>query len=230
MKCFNCHEEIPDYVRSCVVCGADAGFPNVRAALLSEEVSSLDRRVKETTEDATLRGCEGILKLLCDAVAKSEAVISRSLGKINELVSSDNQLYQTYYQAIGSESRLPEDNEWDRIRGSVDSLLFPYYYKDLRSGSLSIDRTGIIGYGDYCMVLKELVIRDRSTVFEENSITFIKKHRIVAGDPLPLGYRATWMNRSSLVVAKLGKRQPLRPLKLSFLNSWPVPILPIPIL
>jgi hypothetical protein len=41
-------------------------------------------------------------------------------------------------------------------------------------------------------------------VFEENTIVFIKRHRIVIGDPIPLGYRATWENRDSLVVAKLG--------------------------
>jgi len=50
MKCLNCHEEIPDHVRSCVVCGTDAGYPNVRAALRNEEVSALKLRVKEAEE------------------------------------------------------------------------------------------------------------------------------------------------------------------------------------
>jgi len=206
MKCLHCHEEIPDYVRSCVVCGTDAGYPNVRAALRNDEISELELRVKEAEENATSRGCESVLKTFREAVAQSSVVISCSLGKINELLSSDNQLYQTYYQAIGSEARLPEDNECDRIRGAVDSLLFPHYHKHIRFGSLSIDRTGISDYGDYCMVLKEVAIKERATVFEENAILFIRKNRIVAGDSLPLGYRATWMNRSSLAVAKLGKR------------------------
>jgi len=206
MKCPNCHEEIPDYLRYCVVCGADAGYPNVRAALRNEEVSALELRVKDTQEDATLRGCKSVLGKLFDSAAQSSAVISCSLGKINELLSSDNQLFGTFYKAVGGETRLPEDNEWDRIRQSVDSLLFPYYAEHIRFGSLSIDLTGISSYGNYSMVLKELAIRDRATVFEENSIMFIKKHRIVAGDPLPLGYRATWTNRGSLVAAKLGKR------------------------
>lgn len=206
MKCPNCHEEVPDHVRSCVVCGTDVGYPNVRAALRDEEVSALNLRVREVQEDANLRGCKSVLEKFRDCAARSSVVISCSLGKINELLSSDNQLFATFYKAVGGETRLPEDNEWDRIRQAVDSLLFPYYADHIRFGSLSIDLTGVSSYGNYSMVLKELAIRDRATVFEENSIMFIKKHRIVAGDPLPLGYRTTWMNRSSLALAKLGKR------------------------
>ncbi|OGW46534.1 MAG: hypothetical protein A2Y66_09060 [Nitrospirae bacterium RBG_13_41_22] len=206
MKCPNCHEEIPEHVHDCVVCGTDVGYPNVRAALHKEEVSALKLRVKETEEDASLRGFKSVLDKFRDSVAQSVVVISCSLGKINELLSGDNQLYTTFYKAIGGESRLPEDNEWDKIRMAVDSLIFPYYAEHIRFGSLSIDLTGISGYGVYCMVLKETAIKDRATVFEENSIMFIKKHRIVPGDTLPQGYRATWMDRSSLAVAKLGKR------------------------
>ena len=189
MKCQNCHEEIPDHLRYCVVCGADAGYPNVRAALRNEEVSALELRVKDTQEDASLRGCNSVLEKFRGSAAKSSVLISCSLGKISELLSSDNQLFATFYKAVGGETRLPEDNEWDRIRQAVDSLLFPYYAEHIRFGSLSIDLTGIPSYGNYSIALKELAIRDRATVFEENSITFIKKRRIVAGDPLPLGYR-----------------------------------------
>jgi len=205
MKCLNCHEEIPEHVRSCVVCGADAGYPNVRAALHSEETTALELRVKEAEENANLQGCDGILKSFRKDVANSSAVVCCSLGKLNELASSDNLLYQTFYQAIGSEARLPEDNEYDTIREAVDSLFFPHYHEQIRFGALSINRTGISGYG-YCMVLKEMAIKDRATVFEENLILFVKRLRIVAGDPLPLGCRAPWAKRDLLAVAKLGKR------------------------
>lgn len=206
MKCPNCCEEVPEHLRSCVVCGADAGYPNVRAAVRNEEVNALKLRVKEAEENVASQGCGSILENLREVVAHSSAVVCCSLGKIKELVSSDNQLYQTYYQAIGSEARLPEDNEWDKIRGSVDSLFFPHYHEHIRFGSLSIDRTGISGYGGYSMVLKEMAIKDRATVFEENLILFVKRHRIVAGDPIPLGYRAPWIKRDSLAIAKIGKR------------------------
>ncbi len=206
MKCTNCREEVPDHVRSCVVCGTDVGYPNVRAALRDEELSALKLRVKEVEDDVSLRGCESVLAKFCQHAAKSSAVVGCPLGKINDLLSSDKQLYETFYQAVGGESRLPEDNEPDKIRQAIDSLIFPYYAKNIRFGSLSIDLHGVLKYGPYFMVLRELAIKERATVFEENSIFFIKKHKIVPGDPLPLGHRTTWMNRSLLVAAKLGKR------------------------
>lgn len=206
MECIKCHEKIPEHKRFCMVCGNDAGYPNVRAALRDEELSALELRVKDAEEDAALRGCKSVLKKFCDSVEQSSVVIGCSLGKINELLSSDTQLFQTFYQALGGEARLPEDNKWDKMRQPVDSLLFPYYYENMHFGSLSIDLTGISSYGNYFMVLKELAIKDRATVFEENAIMFITKRRIVAGDSLPPGYRTTWMKRSLLAVAKLGKR------------------------
>jgi hypothetical protein len=206
MKCSNCQEEVPDHVRSCVVCGADVGYPNVRAALRDEEVSALNLRVTEVEQDATLRGCKSVLAKFRDSAANSSVVVARSLGRISVLLSSDTELYTTFYKAVGGEARLPEDNECDKARQPVDTMLFPFYAENIRFGSLSLDLSGISTYGDYFMVLKELAIKDRATVFEENSIRFIKRLGIVPGDPLPLGYRATWMNRSSLVAAKLGKR------------------------
>lgn len=206
MKCLNCLEEVPEHVRSCVVCGRDVGYPNVRAADRTEEVKALELRINEAEENADSLGYKSILENFRDAVAQSAAVVCCPLGKLSELVSSDNKLYQTFYQAVGSEARLPEDNEWDKIREPVDSLLFPHYHADIRCGSLTIDRTGISGYGGYGMVLKEAAIKDRATVFEENAILFVKRHRIVPGDPIPKGYRAPWMKRGLLAIAKLGKR------------------------
>ncbi len=217
MKCPNCQEEVPEHVRACVVCGNDVGYPNVRAALRTEEVEALELRINETEEYVDSRGCKSILENFRDVVAHSAAVVCCPLGKLSELVSSDNQLHQTFYQAIGSEARLPEGNEWDKIRESVDSLLFPHYHEHICFGSISIDRTGISGYG-YSMVLKEMVIKDRSTVFEENTTLFVKRHRIVAGDPIPLGYRAPWMKRDLLAIAKLGMRLTPQTTKADFSN------------
>lgn len=216
MKCLNCQEEVPEHVRSCVVCGRDVGYPNVRAAIRTEEVKALELRINKAEENADSLGCKSILENFRDAVAQSEAVVCCPLGKLSELVSSESQLYQTFYQAVGSEARLPEDNEWDKIRESVDSLLFPHYHENIRFGALSIDRTGILGYGGYGIVLKETAIKDRATVFEENAILFVQKHRILAVGPIPQGYRAPWMKRGLLAIAKLGKRLTLKTAKTEF--------------
>lgn len=206
MECPNpdCRNELPPHERYCVVCGSDAKVPNVRAALSPDEVSALEARVVAAEEKARLEGYDSVLRDFRNAVAHSSAVICRSLGKVNELLSSDNQLFATFYQSVNGSSRLPEDNEWDPIRQSVDALLFPYYYEELHFAALSIDGSGVTGYGDYCLVLKETAIKERASVFEENTVLFVKRRRIAAGTPVPLGYRAIWATRDSLAAAKLG--------------------------
>ena len=59
VRCLNldCGEEIPAHARSCVVCGQDAGFPNVRAAQVAEEQAALTDRVNSSREDARKRNC-----------------------------------------------------------------------------------------------------------------------------------------------------------------------------
>jgi hypothetical protein len=208
MLCPNldCSEPLPDHVRYCVVCGADAKVPNVRAASRDSEISALDQRIKQSEQDALARGCLEVLNDFRKAVAHSSGVVCRPLGTISELLSSDNMLFATFYQSVHADARLPEDNEWDRIRQAVDSLLFPYYYDQMRFATLSIDGSGVTGYGEYCVVLKDAAIRDRATVFEENTLLFVKHHRIVAGDPVPLGFRAIWANRDRLAAAKLAAK------------------------
>jgi hypothetical protein len=53
-------------------------------------------------------------------------------------------------------------------------------------------------------VLREGVIEDRSTVFEENSLDFCEKHDLgVKKHKVPAGFRATWQRRDQIAAAKL---------------------------
>ena len=132
------------------------------------------------------------------------AVLCRPFGVVQKLVSTDNELYATFYGLINGESRLPENNKYDTGRRSVDSTLFPHYEEHIRFAALSLDGKGLTDYGSCCLVLKDSSIANRATVFEENSFTFCQKFRVVVGEKIPAGYRATWSNRYNLAVAKLG--------------------------
>lgn len=198
-----CGEGVPAHLRHCVVCETDAGCPNVRAADNIREKHALAQRVREACDDAEARGCIEQLGKFQDAVMQSKAVIARSVAKISELVNNDNELYSTFYQQIDAKSRLPEDNEWDAGRESVDSLLFPHYHKEIRFASLSLNERGLPGYGGLTLVLKDGAIRDRATVFEKNTMVFCREHSVVAGSSVPIGFRAVWKDRADLAVAKL---------------------------
>jgi len=137
------------------------------------------------------------------AVLSSRVVCCRNFGVLSRLASADTQLFATYYREIEGQSRLPEDNEWDRFREPVDSTLFPHYHKDIQFAALTLDGRGVNRYGEYAILLREEMIRKRTTVFEENSLVFCRKHRIALGQCLPPGYRATWEARNLLAAAKL---------------------------
>jgi hypothetical protein len=169
-----------------------------------EEMEAFEERAREQEKLAERNGFGDTLRKFEGAVAQSVAVICRSLGKVSELVSNDNELFATFYQLVGADARLPENNEWDRIRQAVESLLFPFYFTEIRFACLSLDGRGVSYYGGYCVTLKDASIRDRASVFEENCVVFMRGRRIA--DPLPVGYRAGWAKRGRLAVAKLGSK------------------------
>lgn len=206
MTCPNCTADVPPHERNCVVCGTDVGPPNVRAAMDSEEAEAMAGRLAQQQEDARQTGRERILTEFHSLVSRSVAVMCAPIGKVSQLVSSDNELYVTFYSAVASGSRIPEQNEWDRLRQPVDSAFFPYYFSNLCFALLSLDGSGSKGYGAVCLTLREVAIAERATTFEENTIEFCKRHKLAIGQRIPAGYRAPWKLRGDHAVAKLGHR------------------------
>jgi hypothetical protein len=72
--------------------------------------------------------------------------------------------------------------------------------------SLSLNRRGPQSYGECHFTFSERAVSHRTTVFEENTLVFCRKHRIVVGDPPPNGHISTWEDRTRLAVAKLGSQ------------------------
>jgi len=207
MGCASCGTPVPVASRNCPVCQTDVGFPNVRAAQETKERAALGERVEDARVSARARKCEAVLDDFSNAVLRSKAVTCRSLSTLLGLVSSDNALYNSFYRQIESGARLPEDSPWDRGRTAVDGTLFPNYHMDIVFAALSLDNRGLANFGKYTIVLKEDMIAHRATVFEENSFIFCqKKHHIVVGDSIPPGYRALWLERARLAMAKLHSR------------------------
>jgi hypothetical protein len=207
LNCRTCGQHVPASVRDCPSCQADVGFPNVRSAETPEERAALQQRLADAETSAQARGCESTLRDFGRAVLRSKAVICRNLAVVLSLVSNDNALYANYYRQSEGEVRLPENNPFDRGRSAVDGTLFPNYHRHICFAALSLNNLGPTRYGSYTIVLKDKMIFQRATVFEENSFSFCQtKHRIVVGDPIPAGYRAVWGERDKLAVAKLHSR------------------------
>ncbi|MCP4583479.1 MAG: hypothetical protein GY839_17865 [candidate division Zixibacteria bacterium] len=202
MNCPDCKNIIPDHSRTCKVCEYDAGFPNKRAAEKPIEQTALDKRYTDALLDGEKRGCKDNILQFQEEIKKSKAVLCRSLSKIQEFVSSDNELYATFYQLVSAGAKIPEKNKYDPIRPIVDGMLFPYYHEQIRFAALTLNNSGAKGFGNCSIILKDDTINRRTTVFEENSIHFAQKKRLVATEPVPAGYRATWEHRDLLAAAK----------------------------
>jgi len=186
--------------------------PNVRAAKQEIEKIAVSERYKNALRHAGSHSYSEVLLRFQEALRFSKAVICRSLSDVKKLVSSDNELYATFYYLVGAGARRPEKTATDRERLVADSLLFPYYGNDIRFAALSLDGTGVADYGPCSMVLRNLAINERATVFEENSLEFCHSRRLGVGTPVPPGYRAVWEERDLLGCAKLVARlSPLTP-------------------
>ena len=203
MECKKCNSPLEDYLRNCEVCQFDNGFPNVRIALKVEEFSALTKRHDEASTHTEARNCREILESFEREISRSNAVICKDLSVVWNLVSSDNIVYKSFNKQVGSGLKLPSGSYWDFARPIVEATIFPYYADEIIYAALSINDRGLYNYGDYHIILNEDYIRDRASVFEENSILFCKKHKIIVGDKIRPGYRSTWEERAKLAGAKL---------------------------
>jgi hypothetical protein len=88
----------------------------------------------------------------------------------------------------------------------VESILFGSWAEKLVYAALSLDGMGLSSYGLVSMTLKEVCIRNRTSLLSENSFTFVSRHNVSKSSPAPLGHRATWDERKELAVAKLAGR------------------------
>lgn len=206
VKCRFCRESFPASAERCPHCARPGLFENVRAAMAEGQV--LRRRYRKVLREAAARGTSDALRVFETQVDRSRAVIARPLAEVQRLATSATELYATYYDRLDAGVCLPEGKKWDILRALTDDALFPGLRNHIRFGALTLGDHGPSNYGDCLLFLKDEFIRHRASVFEENSVLWMQRQRILMSeaDNLPKGYRATWRNRAKLAVAKLGHR------------------------
>jgi hypothetical protein len=113
-------------------------------------------------------------------------------------------IYANYDGLVGAGARRAAPLKNDRLRRGVDGIIHGSIAEEIRYGVLSLTNDGLPTYGDVCCRLKSITIRDRVSFLETNSYAFVRTHKVVAGDPIPPGFRSAWENRHKLAAAKLG--------------------------
>ena len=203
LTCPQCASLIPDTREKCLTCGYNAGPPNVRAANATDEVLALEERYQNALDSARTKGCLPMVEGLCNAIEKSSAVINVDAWFLDFFANNPTALYTNYEKAVDGNARKPATFENDTARRVAGSTLFGEYAGEIIYGALSLTGLGPHSYGPCAMTLKEIAISQRTTVLENNSYDFVRKHKLLLGKKRPAGYFATWPNRGKLAVAKL---------------------------
>jgi hypothetical protein len=203
MNCKKCGYPLADEKRECQACSEDNGFPNVRLASRPDELAALQKRYDVAEESSKARSYQPVLNDFGLAVLNSKTVIARSYGFLDDVLEDGNRTWTSWARQLAGGQRVAEANEWDKARASFEPALFPNFHSDILFGCLSLNGTGLFAFGQCAVILKTDLIAVRTTVFEENPAIFCKRLRLVTGDPVPPGYRATWENRHHLAIAKL---------------------------
>jgi hypothetical protein len=203
MQCPQCLVDISPHFVNCPHCEAPLGFPNVRAACTAVERSALDARYNTARQHAQINGSSAVLDAFEASVKNSKAVICYRWGTVFNITESGSELFKTFYRQLDDGNRLPEDNEFDQARQSIDANLFPYYFGLIHFAALTLDKSGPQSYGECAFIFREKSISHRTSVFEENTLVFCKKNAVPAGQSPPPGFRASWDDRHRLAAAKL---------------------------
>lgn len=201
-----CCAPLAPHLRDCVACGTEAGCPNIRAAESPDEVTALQLRYQKELSTAEQEGYVEEHALFMSALEQSRAVIGMPISRLQPLVADPHALLSTYALQLEGQSRIPVDNRFDRQRSSVEGAFFPDYYKQIRFAALSLEDVGHVAYGKCSVALKDVSIHSRASVFESPLFAFAESHKIVLGADVPVGYRASWPQRSRLAAIKFSRR------------------------
>lgn len=200
-NCNNCNTPIGAIETMCTTCGDPVGFPNVRAA--SEDQATLDVRYEAALDAARQDGREAELSKFSEKIKETFAAINVDLRFLDYFLTAGNQLYGTYQLSLNAETRKAATAANDRNRAGVEGTLFGTYGQKIRYAALSLGN-GLKSYGNYSIRLRDIAVRNRSSLLEQNSYVFLERHDLRPKDPIPSGFRAVWGERHKLAVAKLG--------------------------
>lgn len=121
--------------------------------------------------------------------------------ELARLASSEHHVAATYYQQLDAPTRIPDTNDWDRLRRIADTLAFQGYAEHIQFAALSPGEEWPRNYGQGAVFFRQEMIEHRASVFEDNTVTWLMEQ----GETwqIPPGYRAPWDERDALGLAKL---------------------------
>lgn len=206
IQCSKCKSEYYYTLERCPHCAYPGNYSNVLVAAGTNELDAVERRYDKAVSGAAKRGCAPQFAEFTAALEASHVVLARPFADVDRLASGANSVQATYYDLIDAGLLLPDGSLWEQLRKPADEVLFPSYREKIRFGALSTDGIGVINYGHFWMTMRLPFIEDRTSVFDQNSVTFVSEKKLKTASNALVGHRTPWSNRSKLAAAQLADR------------------------
>jgi hypothetical protein len=205
-SCQVCTNKFHMPAERCPHCAEPGIFSNVWAANRPEDLAALELRYQSALDGINVRACDAVAQDFAVELERAKAVIARHIHDVERLSFRDSECFVIFHQALEGGLRVPDGDAWNELRYAADEALFPLYKKEIHCAALSLDDLGPLSYGAWSITLRTPMIERRASVFEENSMTFVKLRTVpLAGaDEVFRGFRASWTDRVKLCIAKLG--------------------------
>ena len=216
--CPGCQNDCPILETNCPHCGTQLpGTPNVRIAQTQQQIDALQTRYDEALQFAKNNNLEASQDAFENEVkSNSHAVLSLSYAELRYLVENERRVFATFYQRVDAGLQIPSGGKWDVLRGISEHAYYQHQKVNIRFAALSLDNVGVKNYGHCHVTLKEQMIADRTSAFEDNNVVFTvytQKSEMEDAIDLPPGHFSDWPNRNKLAVAKHTKVLPKKPPK-----------------
>ena len=201
-----CNAKIAYHQDHCPVCHEYLGNILIRELLTTKEVMTLQGRYRTAKAMAVDNNALAEVEAFEQAVkADAKAVINVDELFLENFLEDDRTLLSNYRLMTEAQIRTPAARQNHRQRLITESMLFGDNAKDVRYAALSLNGKGLDSYGNCSIRLKSIGMYGKSTLLEENSFDFVMNNDLKATTPNPPGFRATWDEKHTLAVAKLGE-------------------------
>jgi hypothetical protein len=184
----------------CLKCSESLGAVNVNIIDIDSEKEALNLRYENSRNSS--KAFDKLCEFENHVKENGKAVINTDIKLLHLILQKG--MYQNYHILVEENVKEIAKDFDNRKRSKVEGYLFgAELARKLVYAALSTDGNGLRGYGKVSITLLNEAIERRASLLEENSYDFAMTNDRIINDEIPKGFRANWIDKHKLAVAKL---------------------------